>query len=89
MKITKSLQQKLEDIFKVNNYIVRYERGNFKGGFCVLEDTKVIIVNKFFPLEAKVNTLFEVLKQFEIIESKLSTAQLKLSQEIRQTEIQF
>lgn len=83
MKITKSLQQKLEDIFRTTDYVVRYERGNFKGGYCVLESNKMIVINKFYPLESKVNTLMELLRQVEIPDEQLTPAQASLLQTAR------
>lgn len=46
--------------------MLRYEKGTFKSGFCVLKDTKVAVVNKYFPLEGKINCLVEILKSIEI-----------------------
>ncbi|MBL0054097.1 MAG: hypothetical protein IPP29_22730 [Bacteroidetes bacterium] len=40
---------------------MRYEKGNFKSGYCVLETKKVVVVNKFVTLENKINTLVEIL----------------------------
>ena len=46
--------------------MLRYEKGTFKSGFCVLKDTKVAVVNKYFPLEGKINCLVEILKSIDI-----------------------
>ena len=62
IKYTKHFLNKLEDIFAESDYMLRYEKGNFKSGFCVLKSTKVIIVNKFYSLEGKVNCLVDILR---------------------------
>nr|WP_262903888.1 hypothetical protein [Sphingobacterium bovistauri] len=47
-------------------YKVRYEKGNFKTGACVIQNTKMIIVNKFSNLEIKINSLVLLLREFEV-----------------------
>lgn len=80
IKYTQAFLSKLEDIFAEGEHFLRYEKGNFKSGYCVLKEKKVIIVNKYFSLEGKVNCLIEILKQVLIEEDKLSekTKQLYL-----------
>lgn len=66
LKYTRAFLSRLEDIFAESEYMLRYEKGTFKSGFCILKDTKVAIVNKYFPLEGKINCLVEILKAVEI-----------------------
>ncbi|AMM52555.1 hypothetical protein TH61_17095 [Rufibacter sp. DG15C] len=66
LKYTRPFLSRLEDIFAESEYMLRYEKGTFKSGFCVLKDTKVAVVNKYFPLEGKINCLVEILKSIEI-----------------------
>ncbi|WP_317164327.1 hypothetical protein [Sphingobacterium sp. SGG-5] len=47
-------------------YKIRYEKGNFRTGACVLQHTKVIVVNKFSTLEIKINSLIQLIREFEI-----------------------
>ncbi|MGZ3924821.1 MAG: hypothetical protein ACXVBJ_13705, partial [Flavisolibacter sp.] len=47
-------------------YIVRYERGSFQSGFCILEDRKVVVLNKFLQLEGRINTLIDLIPQLKI-----------------------
>ncbi|HNQ13071.1 MAG TPA: hypothetical protein PKH65_07805 [Bacteroidia bacterium] len=60
-KYTPHFLKKLEDILKSNNYELRYEKGNFKSGFCILEQRNVIVVNKFTTVESRINSLIEIL----------------------------
>lgn len=66
IKYTPHFLQKVESIFKSNTYVIRYEKGHFNSGFCVLKDKKVIVVNKFFNTEAKINCLIDILQELEI-----------------------
>ena len=71
-KYTVNTLKKVEDIFGESGYAVRYEKGNFKPGYCILRDKKVVVVNKYFETEARINTLLEILPQITVDESILS-----------------
>ena len=60
-KHTKPTLQKIEQIFKELDYLVRYEKGTFNSGYCIVENTKIVVVNKFFDTEGRVNVLIEIL----------------------------
>jgi hypothetical protein len=62
IKYTPQLLKKIEDVFTDNGYSVRYEKGNFKSGYCIIEDRKMIMINKFSVIESRVNTLLEILR---------------------------
>lgn len=62
IKYTPQLLKKIEEAFEENSYKVRYEKGNFKSGYCIIEDRKMVIVNKFSAIESRINTLLEILK---------------------------
>ena len=66
IKYTPAFLSKLEDIFAESQYFLRYEKGNFKSGYCILKDKRVVLVNKYFPLEGRINCLLDILKQIEI-----------------------
>jgi predicted nuclease with TOPRIM domain len=72
-----------------SDYILRYEKGNFHSGYCILNDSKVAIVNKFFALEGKVNSLIEIIRSIKIDSSKLSENNRKLYAEINQNQLQL
>jgi hypothetical protein len=82
IKYTQNFLNKLEDIFAESDYILRYEKGNFNSGYCLLKDTKIAIINKYFPLEGKVNSLIEILKQITLDDAKMSDKNKKFYQEI-------
>lgn len=82
VKYTTSYLHKLENIFAESNYILRYEKGNFKSGYCVLKDTQIVLVNAYYPLEGKVNCLVDILRNVELATDKFSDKSLKLYQEL-------
>ncbi|MEZ4826545.1 MAG: hypothetical protein R3C61_09655 [Bacteroidia bacterium] len=82
MRISKTTQEKLQSLLKDQGYVIRYERGNFHGGYCIVMDQKTIIVNKFHPLESKISTLQEIIRQISLDESLLSEDQKKLVKQI-------
>ncbi len=75
--MTKGTQEKLQDILKSQDYKIRYEKGSFAGGYCLVQDQKVIIINKFHPLESKIHTLMEIIRQVDIDPEPLSDSQQK------------
>ena len=66
MKYTQNTLNKVEALIEEAGYIVRYERGSFQSGFCILEDRKVVVLNKFLQLEGRINTLIELIPQLKI-----------------------
>lgn len=70
-------------------YILRYEKGNFQSGYCILNESKVAVVNKFFALEGKVNSLIEIIRQIKVDSSKLSDNNKKLYSEITNNQLQL
>jgi hypothetical protein len=75
-KYTKPTLQKLEIVFKELSYVLRYEKGNFNSGYCIVENTKVVVVNKFFDTEGRVNVLLDIL-EIIIVDETLLTEKTK------------
>lgn len=86
LKYTRPFLNKLEDIFAESDFVLRYEKGNFKAGYCVLKDMKVAVVNKYFSLEGKINCLYDILRTIAVDESLLSEKNRQLYQDIRDQE---
>lgn len=72
MKYTQTTLDKIDKMIEESGYIVRYERGSFQSGFCILEDRKVVVLNKFLPLEGRINTLIDLVPQLKIEAESLS-----------------
>lgn len=62
IKYTPQLLKQLEEVFAEIGYKVRYEKGNFKSGYCILENQKVVLLNKFTVIESRITTLMEILR---------------------------
>ncbi len=71
-KYTKHSLKKIETILEDIGYTIRYERGNFQSGYCIVENRQVAVVNKFFDTEARINCLLEIISSIEIDENLLS-----------------
>ncbi|MEX2595160.1 MAG: hypothetical protein WD426_20515 [Anditalea sp.] len=66
VRYTKTYLDKIENLFAASDYILRYEKGNFKSGYCILKENKVVVVNKYFPIEGKINALIDILKELRL-----------------------
>ncbi len=87
IKYTHQFLTKLEDLISESDYMLRYEKGNFKAGYCVLRDQKIMIVNKFFLTEGKINALLEILKNTTLDTTRLSEKNKKLYDELLMVEV--
>jgi len=83
MKLTQTTLNKLEDILGESEFVVRYERGNFQSGWCLLESKRIVVLNKFLNLEARINTLLELIPQLDIEFDKLTHDSQKLFEEVK------
>ncbi len=66
MKYTQTSLDKLEAVAEESGYVLRYERGTFQSGYCILEERKVVVLNKFLPIEGRISTLIDLIPQLEI-----------------------
>jgi hypothetical protein len=82
MKYTQTTLDKIEKVIEETGYIVRYERGSFQSGFCILEDRKVVVLNKFLQLEGRINTLIDLIPQLKITVEELSPESKKVFDDI-------
>lgn len=71
-KYTRPTLQKLETLFKELEYTVRYEKGTFNSGYCIVDQSKIVIVNKFYDTDGRVGVLLEILNQIMESDSILS-----------------
>ena len=82
MKYTQSTLEKVEKILESSGYVLRYERGTFQSGYCILEERKVVVLNKFLPIEGRINTLTDLIPQLEVKPDDLPPDAKKLYDEI-------
>jgi hypothetical protein len=86
MKYTSNILDKIERIAEEAGYVIRYERGNFQSGYCILQAKKVIVLNKFFQTEGRINTLIDLMPQLEINFDALTHESQKMYEEVMTAE---
>jgi hypothetical protein len=72
-KYTPQTLKKIESLYEEVQYNVRYEKGNFNSGYCILEDRKIAVINKFLTVEGRINVLLEILPTLIVDLDSLST----------------
>jgi hypothetical protein len=82
MKYTQHNLDKIERISEESGYVIRYERGTFQSGYCILQSKKVIVINKFFQTEGRINTLIDLMPQLEINYDALTHESQKMYDDI-------
>ncbi|MEO6220008.1 MAG: hypothetical protein ABIO81_06235 [Ginsengibacter sp.] len=82
MRYNPATLKKFENILDECGYIVRYERGSFQSGYCILEDKKVVVLNKFLTTEGRINTLMDLIPLVNINYEMLPTDLQKMYDDI-------
>jgi acyl carrier protein phosphodiesterase len=82
MKYNQTTLDKLETILEESGYIVRYERGTFQSGYCILEQKKVVVLNKFLQLEGRINTMLDLIPQLNVSFDALTAESQKLYEDV-------
>ena len=86
MKYTSNILDKIEAIAEEAGYVIRYERGNFQSGYCILQAKRVIVLNKFFQTEGRINTLIDLMPQLDINFDALTLGSQKMYEEVMAAE---
>lgn len=87
MKYTQNTLDKIEKVIEEGGYIVRYERGTFQSGYCILQQKKVVVLNKFLQTEGRINTLIDLLPILQIRIDDLTHESQKLYEELLTVEV--
>jgi len=77
--------QELKSVADQLGASVRFEKGDFKGGYCIIYDKKVIVINKMTNLQRKVMILSSALKELGIDEIYLSPRVREIIEEMSGT----
>lgn len=86
MKFNQTTLDKIERIVEDSGYVIRYERGTFQSGYCILQERKVVVLNKFLQTEGRINTLIDLLPQLEVNFDALTLESQKLYEELLHAE---
>ena len=62
----KIIYNDLKEAFERLEYKIILDNGNFKSGYCILEDEKIIVINKNKPFESRINSLYSRLSSINI-----------------------
>ncbi len=72
IKYTPKNLKKLEQILEEGGYLIRYEKGHFNSGYCILESRKIVVLKRFLDTEGKINVLIDLLPGLDINPEELS-----------------
>ncbi len=72
MRYTQTTLKKLEELFGELDYVIRYEKGSFQSGYCIVEHRNIVVINKFFDTEARINCLLDILSSLNVDPAGLS-----------------
>jgi hypothetical protein len=89
LTLTTHTLEKLEILLRTAGYRVRYEKGNFKTGACLLLSNRIIVVNKFSNLESKIQAIVELVRELELDYYLLDDKQITFLQQIKQTKLEL
>ncbi len=64
LRTTKEALKQLEILLDELGYDIRYEKGQFNVGACLLNGQRMIVVNKLYTTQGKIESLFDILKTF-------------------------
>lgn len=73
LKYTPATLKKFDELFDEISYTIRYEKGNFQSGYCIIQDKKVAVINKFLTLEGRINALIDILPTLSVDTEILSS----------------
>ena len=66
LKYNRNTLQRIERLLEDQEFIIRYEKGNFKSGYCLVENKKVIVINKYFDVQARITCFLDIVSQIDI-----------------------
>jgi hypothetical protein len=76
---TQNSLNKLESLLNALGFKIRYERGSFRSGTCILQQENILVVNRFSDIEVKIKSMLQVIQTMELSEDiELDEKQQKL-----------
>jgi hypothetical protein len=84
MNFSPAQLKKLELLIKESGYTLRYEKGTFNSGYCVLLDKNVVIINKYFTDDVKFQKLLDIIQTLNFEDkTKMTEPSLKILEKLR------
>ena len=93
----KQILHELEDVVQRLDYTMRYEKGNFEGGYCLVKESKLFVINSRYEVERRISIIARNLKELgvdgifvkpgirEIIEKETASGKEKSVEEASET----
>ncbi|MCU0342257.1 MAG: hypothetical protein MUF28_00370 [Ignavibacterium sp.] len=81
----KEFEEIIQDLRSIASQLgasVRFEKGDFKGGYCLLKESKVIVINKNANLQRKAMILSAALKELGVDDIYLNPKLRELIEEM-------
>lgn len=78
LKYTPNTLKKIEQLLEEARMRIRYEKGTFSSGYCLLDNRKIAVINKFLNIEGRINVLIEIVNQIEVNVYELSDEMRRL-----------
>lgn len=66
LKYTPTNLKKLENLFKEIGYRIIYEKGQFNSGYCIVNEQRMIVINKFYKTDARINCLISIINELHV-----------------------
>ncbi|MGH1334869.1 MAG: hypothetical protein ACRBFS_02000 [Aureispira sp.] len=67
--------KKLEQLLESLGYKIIYEKGTFQSGYCLVNERKIIVMNKFYKTDMRVNSLLKILAELQPASDQFEEAQ--------------
>ncbi len=77
IKFTKHFLKKLEELLSELGFVLRYEKGNFQSGYCLVENRNILVVNKFFDTENRIQVIIEIVQTLNNLNDSSLTSKNK------------
>ncbi len=61
-----ALLEELRETCEHLGYKIRYEKGDFDGGHCILKEERLLVVNRRFTIEKKIVTVARALSELGV-----------------------
>ena len=68
LKYTRNHLKKIENFLSDQGYKIIYDKGQFRSGYCIVNNSNTVVINKFFTIEGRINALYEIIPQLELQE---------------------
>ena len=62
----------MENMAKQSGYTVRWEKGAFQGGSCILEGSKLLVLNRHHPTEVHLGVMARTLRGVRLEDISMS-----------------